>query len=69
MIKRGAGGIVRLQGEEIAKVEHLKYLDLQSNGDSGKKVKKWIHARRNGWRKVSGVLCHRRVSARMKGKV
>ncbi|XP_061627969.1 uncharacterized protein LOC133477364, partial [Phyllopteryx taeniolatus] len=32
-------------------------------------VKKRVQAGWNGWRKVSGVLCDRRVSARMKGKV
>ncbi|KAK3515999.1 hypothetical protein QTP70_000710 [Hemibagrus guttatus] len=37
--------------------------------ESGKEVKKRVQAGRNGWRKVSGVLCDRKISARIKGKV
>ncbi|KAK3523838.1 hypothetical protein QTP70_010450 [Hemibagrus guttatus] len=32
-------------------------------------VKKQVQAGWNGWRKVSGVLCDRKISARIKGKV
>ncbi|KAK3527799.1 hypothetical protein QTP86_006780 [Hemibagrus guttatus] len=35
----------------------------------GKEVKKRVQAGWNGWRKVSGVLCDRKISARIKGKV
>ena len=42
---------------------------FQSNGECGKEVKKRVQAGWNGWRKVSGVMCDRRVSAKMKGKV
>ncbi|XP_061621461.1 uncharacterized protein LOC133474126 [Phyllopteryx taeniolatus] len=71
MNERGGGGRMRLQGEEMAKVEDFKYLGstVQSNGECGQEVKKRVQAGWNGWRKVSGVLCDRRVSARMKGKV
>ena len=64
-------GTVRLQGAEIKNVEDFKYLGstIQSNGECGKEVKKRVQAGWNGWRKVSGVMCDRRVSARMKGKV
>ncbi|XP_061686368.1 uncharacterized protein LOC133506339 [Syngnathoides biaculeatus] len=57
--ERGGGGRAKLQEEEIAKVDDFKY---------GKEVKKWVQAGCNSW-KVSGVLCDRRVSARMKGKI
>ncbi|KAF7647206.1 hypothetical protein LDENG_00175930 [Lucifuga dentata] len=62
---------LRLQGIEIKKVEDFKYLGstVQSNGECGKEVKKRVQAGWNGWRKVSGVMCDKRVSARMKGKV
>ncbi|KAK3554768.1 hypothetical protein QTP70_033463, partial [Hemibagrus guttatus] len=59
--EREGSGTVRLQGEEVKKVQKFKYLGstVQSNVQAG-----W-----NGWRKVSGVLCDRKISARIKGKV
>ncbi|MCJ8738182.1 hypothetical protein PDJAM_G00032480 [Pangasius djambal] len=64
-------GTVRLQGEEVKKVQEFKYLGstVQSNGECGKEVKKRVQAGWNGWRKVLGVLCDRKISARIKGKV
>ncbi|KAK2913101.1 hypothetical protein Q8A73_007214 [Channa argus] len=69
--ERDPGGTVRLQGTEVKKVQDFKYLGstVQSNGECGKEVKRRVQAGWNGWRKVSGVLCDKRVSARMKGKV
>ncbi|KAK3519762.1 hypothetical protein QTP70_003903 [Hemibagrus guttatus] len=69
--EREGSGIVRLQGEEVKKVQEFKYLGstVQSNGECGKEVKKRVQAGWNGWRKVSGVLCDRKISARIKGKV
>ncbi|KAK3524528.1 hypothetical protein QTP70_029840 [Hemibagrus guttatus] len=69
--EREGSGTVRLQGEEVKKVQEFKYLGstVQSNGECGKKVKKRVQAGWNGWRKVSGVLCDRKISARIKGKV
>ena len=32
-------------------------------------MKKRVHAGWNGWRRMSGVICDRRVPARVKGKV
>ena len=64
-------GTVKMQGEEVAKVEDFKYLGstVQSNGECGREVKKRVQAGWNGWRIMSGVICDRRVSARVKGKV
>ncbi|KAK3553637.1 hypothetical protein QTP70_006759 [Hemibagrus guttatus] len=69
--EREGSGTVRLQGEEVKKVQEFKYLGsaVQSNGECGKEVKKRVQAGWNGWRKVSGVLCDRKLSARIKGKV
>ncbi|KAK3515850.1 hypothetical protein QTP70_034718 [Hemibagrus guttatus] len=57
--EREGSGTVRLQGEEVKKVQEFKYLGstVQSNGECGKEVKKRVQAGWNGWRKVSGVLC------------
>ncbi|KAK3507288.1 hypothetical protein QTP70_013545 [Hemibagrus guttatus] len=69
--EREGSGTIRLQGEEVKKVQEFKYLGstVQSNGECGKEVKKRVQAGWNGWRKVSGVLCDRKISARIKGKV
>ncbi|KAK3542920.1 hypothetical protein QTP70_006540 [Hemibagrus guttatus] len=69
--EREGSGTVRLQGEEVKKVQEFKYLGstVQSNGECGKEVKKRVQAGWNGWRKMSGVLCDRKISARIKGKV
>ncbi|KAK3550755.1 hypothetical protein QTP70_004596 [Hemibagrus guttatus] len=69
--EREGSGTVRLQGEEVKKVQEFKYLGstVQSNGECGKEVKKRVQAGWNGWRKVSGVLFDRKISARIKGKV
>ncbi|MCJ8736954.1 hypothetical protein PDJAM_G00018110 [Pangasius djambal] len=69
--EREGSGTVRLQGEEVKKVQEFKYLGstVQSNCECGKEVKKRVQAGWNGWRKVSGVLCDRKISGRIKGKV
>ncbi|KAK3521137.1 hypothetical protein QTP86_012535 [Hemibagrus guttatus] len=69
--EREGSGTVRLQSEEVKKVQEFKYLGstVQSNGECGKEVKKRVQAGWNEWRKVSGVLCDQKISARIKGKV
>ncbi|KAK3565490.1 hypothetical protein QTP86_010873 [Hemibagrus guttatus] len=69
--EREGSGTVRLRGEEVKKVQEFKYLGstVQSNGECGKEVKKRVQAGWNGCRKVSGVLCDQKISARIKGKV
>ena len=69
--ERQVKGTVKMQGEEVSKVEDFKYLGstVQSNGECGREVKKRVQAGWNGWRRMSGVICDRRVSARVKGKV
>ncbi|KAK3543979.1 hypothetical protein QTP70_032740, partial [Hemibagrus guttatus] len=69
--EREGSGTVRLQGEEVKKVQEFKDLGstVQSNGECGKEVKKRVQAGWNGWRKVWGVLCDQKISARIKGKV
>ena len=66
-----SSGTVKMQGEEVAKVEDFKYLGstVQRNGECGREVKKRVQAGWNGWRRMSGVICDRRVPARVKRKV
>ncbi|KAG2462202.1 RTJK polymerase, partial [Polypterus senegalus] len=68
--EREVSGMARMQGVELAKVDEFKSLGstVQSNEDCGREVKKRVLAGWNGWRRVSGVICDRKVSARVKGK-
>ena len=42
---------------------------MQESGSCEREVKRRVQAGWNGWRKVSGVICDRRLPARVKGKV
>ena len=42
---------------------------MKESGSCEREVKKRVQAGCNGWRKVSGVICDRRLPARVKGKV
>ncbi|KAI5104471.1 hypothetical protein C0J45_6097, partial [Silurus meridionalis] len=55
----------------VEKVEEFRYLGstVQSNGECVREVKKRVQAGWSGWRRVTGVICYRRVSARVKEKV
>ena len=52
-------------------MDDFKYMGstVQSNGECGREVKKRVQAGWNGWKIMSGVICVRRVPARVKGKV
>ena len=67
--ERGDGETVLLQGVEVPKVKGFRYLGstVQCNGDCGSEVKRRVQAGWNGWRRVSGVICDRRLSACAKG--
>ncbi|KAI5085143.1 hypothetical protein C0J45_23845, partial [Silurus meridionalis] len=56
----------------VEKVEEFRYLGstVQSNGVCFREVNKRVQTGWSGWRRViAGVICDRRVYARMKGKV
>ena len=68
--ERGDGETVELQGVEVPKVKEFKYLGstVQGIGGCGSEVKRRVQAGWNGWR-VAGVICDRRLSASVKGKL
>ena len=63
---------VKIEDIKVPTVKEFKYLGstVQENGGCERKVKKRVlQAGWNGWRKVSGVICDRRLPARVKEKV
>ena len=55
----------------MPRVKEFKYLGstVQESGGCEREVKRRVQAGWNRWRKVSGVICDRRLPARAKGKV
>jgi len=64
-------GCVTLEGLPLPKVDSFKYLGclLQNDGKSDREVKRKVQAGWNAWRKITGVLCERRIAPRVKGKI
>ena len=62
---------VKMEDTKVTRVKECKYLrqTVQENRSCDREVKKIVQAGGNGWRKVSGVICDRRLPARVKGKV
>ena len=60
-----------MEDTTVPRVKEFKYLGslVQESGDCERGVKKRVQAGWNGWRRVSGVICGRRLPARVKGKV
>ena len=62
---------VKMEDKKVPRVKELKYLGstVQESGDCERKIKRRVQAGWNGWKKVSGVICDRRLPIRVKGKV
>ena len=61
----------KLQGEIVKRARNFKYLGLTVSSDRRceEKVRRRIQAGWMSWKKMSGVLCDRKLSARVKGKM
>ena len=61
---------VKMEDTKVPRVKEFKYLGstVQESGSCKRKVKKRVQAGWNGWRRVSEVICDRRLPARVKGK-
>ena len=62
---------VKMEDAKVPRVKEFKYLGstVQESGGCEREVRKRVQAGWNGWRRVSGVICDRRLPARVKGKV
>ena len=62
---------VKMENTKMPRIKEFKYVGstVQESGSCERKVKKRVQAGWNEWRKVSGVICDRRLPARVKGKM
>ena len=62
---------VKMDDAKVPRVKEFNYLGstMQESGGCEREVKKRVQAGWNGWRRVSGVICDKRLPARVKGKV
>ena len=65
------GEELKLQGEKLMRAKNFKYLGstIDSDGRCEEEVRRRIQAGWMSWKKVSGVLCNRKLSARVEGKM
>ena len=64
-------GGVRMESQQLPEVTEFKYLGstLQSNGGVDAEINKRTQSGWKNWKKVSGVLCDKKIPERVKGKV
>ena len=62
---------VKMKDTKVPRVKYFKYLGstVQESDGCEREVKKRVQAGWNEWRKVTGIICDRRLPARVKGKV
>ena len=62
---------LKMEDTKVARVNEFKHLGstVQESGSCERVVNKRVQAGWNGWRKVLGVICDRRLPARVKGKM
>ena len=62
---------LKIEQAEVKKVKSFKYLGsyVTENGDMDEEISQRIKSAWYNWKKMSGVLCDKRISARLKGKV
>ena len=62
---------VKMDDKKVPRVKKFKYLGsmVQESSSCEREVKKRMQAGWNGWRRVSGVICDRRLPVKVKGKV
>ena len=70
----GVGGVddgeeLKLQEEKVKRAKNFKYLGLTVSSDGRCEELRRIQAGWMSWKKVSGVMCNRKLSAKVKGKM
>ncbi|XP_060776632.1 uncharacterized protein LOC132886093, partial [Neoarius graeffei] len=69
--ENGDESVVKMQGVDIKKVGEFKFLGstVQENGGCDSEVRKRVQAGWSSWRRILGVICDRKVPAKVKGKM
>ena len=64
-------GSVQMQDQQLPEVNKFKYLGstLQTDGGVEAEINRRIQSGWNNWKKMSGVMCDRRIPAKVKGKI
>ena len=64
-------GNIRIQDEIVPRKNDFKYLGstIQADGGSDKEVARRIQAGWNSWRKITGVMCDKKIPDKVKGKM
>ena len=62
---------MKLQDVELPKAQDFKYFDstVQKDGGCEKEVKKRIQAGWNSWKRITGVICDKKVHEKLKGEL
>ena len=62
---------INIQGENLERINTFKYLGatLAENGDLDTEMTHRIQSGWKNWKRISGILCDRRIHFRVKGKV
>ena len=62
---------IHLQGETVKRVKTFRYPEstLMEDGELDAEITHKVQSGWNNWKKVSGVLCDRRMNVKIKGKV
>ena len=61
---------MKMEGMKVPRIKEFKYLGstVQESDSCEREVKRRVQAGWNGWRKVSRIICDRKLPARVKGK-
>ncbi|XP_047480633.1 uncharacterized protein LOC125033295 [Penaeus chinensis] len=64
-------GNIRMQDQQLPVVSEFRYLGstVQSDGGVEAEISRRIQSGWNNWKKMAGVMCDKRVPAKVKGKI